>query len=151
MTENAARMIDAGCKTIATLALLFGGVWTYFTWADATAQEARKPFLEHRLEIYIDTVRAVSTIATTNDSQEGDKARAQFWVQYHGPMLLVQKPETATAMEEIAECLRQRCAETKLRSLLPDLVSAFQKSIREEWKVQLAPGNGKFLPDEKPQ
>jgi hypothetical protein len=111
MTDNAPRTIDAGCKIIATLVFLFGGVWTYFTWVDATAQEARKPFLEHRLQIYIETVRAVSTIATTNDSQKGYEARAQFWIQYHGPMLLVQKPEKAKAIDEIADCLRQHCNE----------------------------------------
>ena len=79
--------------------------------------------------------------------QKGEEARAQFWVLYHGPMLLVQTPETANAMNNIADCLRKHCNEVQLRNLAQPLVAACQKSIEEEWRVTLAPGKAEFFPD----
>src|SRR5579864_4102035 len=122
MTEETARAIDGWCKIAATIGLVAGGCWTYVTWVKSATQEAQRPFFERRLEIYVETVSAVSTIATTNDPQTtGKDARAKFWTLYHGPMSLVQSPDMENAMDAIAKCLRKHCKEDDIRSLIPDL------------------------------
>jgi hypothetical protein len=70
MNESQARLVDALCKVVATIALVTGGGWTLYTYFNAraleartTAIEARKPFLAKRFEVYGQIVDLVSKIA----------------------------------------------------------------------------------------
>jgi len=70
MTESQARLVDALCKIIATIALVVGGGWTLYTYFNARASEAqtaaieaRRPFLAKRLEVYGQIVDPSSKLA----------------------------------------------------------------------------------------
>lgn len=141
MTDAQARTVDVVCKIIATIGFVLGGLWTYGTYLQSSRSQAKAPFLERRLETYIETLKAVSDMATAPNEQVKTTARAKFWELYHGPMPLVETVEVNTPMDAIADCLRSHeCdKEAPLRALAPPLIKACKESIEKEWHVTLSP------------
>jgi len=151
MTEDQSRTVDALCKIVATIALLVGGAWTVYTYFNAraaeaatTAIEARKPFLDRRLQTYLDVIQTVSLMATkSTGTDERRTATERFWALYHGPMVLVQNEKVQAEMETIAKCVRSHeCdKESKLWTLMPPFITACRDSIAKGWGVDLSMKN----------
>jgi hypothetical protein len=151
MTEDQSRMVDALCKIVATIGLLLGGAWTLYTYFNARAAEAKtaiieakKPFLDRRLQTYLDVIQTVSIMATKDkETDERRTATAKFWALYHGPTVLVQTKEVQAAMDAIAQCVRsQKCdREAELWLLMPPLIRACRDSIARSWDVDLSTNN----------
>jgi hypothetical protein len=139
------------CKIVATVGIIGGALWTYVTWVRNTTNEAKKPFLEQRLQTYIGTLQAVANMASAPDEKTKAVGRQKFWEFYHGAMALVETKEVALQMDAIAECLRSKeCIKEKpVRALLPGLILACKKSVENEWKVTLGSSNTDLWPSEQ--
>jgi hypothetical protein len=167
ITEEQANFWDSFCKVIGLIGLLLGGVWTVGTYLDnkATAdtladhnrleaartasREARKPFLDKKLELYTQAAKIVATIGTadTNTRQEAVK---EFWVLHWGDLAIVEDSDVQASMEDVAKCLRQRpqCNAAQIRTLGKALTRDLKKSISRDWDVSLAPDTSRTEPPE---
>jgi hypothetical protein len=139
MNEGFARTIEVICKLIGVVALGSSALYAGYTYVSNAVRESKQPFLNQRLIVYLATNETTATIATTTDTKELVEAKATFWKFYWGKMGVSEDRGVQTAMENIADCLRRRCSQRDVRSLLPDLISATRTSIRSSWDVVLSP------------
>src|SRR5882762_5885609 len=120
LSEDEARGLDAIYKGVGILALVLGAGWTltqYFLHRaeerETSAIEARKPFLEKRLQVYDELVVAAATIASSDDENEVKKAKRQFAVLTTGPVRVFEDLLVAKAAEDFRKCVdySNRCQE----------------------------------------
>lgn len=165
MNEEQANFWDSFCKIVGVVGLLLGGFWTVGTYFDnkATAdkladhnrqdaartasREARKPFLDKKLELYTQAARVIATIGT-GDSKTRQEAVKEFWILHWGELAIVEDPAVQTSMEAVAICLRQRpqCTGKQIRSLGAALTHNSKESISRDWDVLLAPDTSRTAP-----
>jgi hypothetical protein len=139
--EAQARTIDTICKIATAFALVVGGSFTAYSYVtNRTAQtksaviEAKKPYLERRLEFYLDTTTTVATIATGNADQVS-KAKEHFSQLFWGPLGVVATPDVSYQMTVINECLEagRNCTNAKLKALVQELGRLCGNSMAAEW------------------
>jgi hypothetical protein len=106
-------LIDAlkksfGAKTAAQLVivLIVGAIfWQLYLYVDGINRESKKPFLQARLTYCQEIVSLVSQIAITSPGDTRQKAIDQFWLYYHGRLVLVETRELESAMINFAKAL----------------------------------------------
>jgi len=100
---------------------------------ETAEREFMKPWLESQREIYIQTLTAVATIANSQSEETVAKAKDAFWVQYYGPMILVEPPEVVKVMKAIRKCLKTgtKCGSDKLNGYSLALATVLAKSMGE--------------------
>ena len=144
--EGGARNVDAGLKFVTILAILCGGIQYLVTRADQlrTQQiEAKKPFLEKRLEFYVEVTRATATIAVSKNPEEVEGAKEKFWISYWGPMLVLEDPKVHEAMDKFARCLQDGSKCTwSLEVLSRELALAASVSVGNQWQIGPNPPTG---------
>jgi leucyl aminopeptidase (aminopeptidase T) len=105
---------------------------------DTAQRDFMKPLLEKQLSLYFEASSAASTIATTIDSSEREKATNTFWRLYYGPLVIVENKEVSNAMQSFAKCLSREdsCsrAEMSNRSLI--LASKLQEAMLKSWNLK---------------
>lgn len=102
--------------TISSLLAVLTFAWGIYTYQDraekqlaaqkADAQrtaetrriEATLPYLNKQLQLYIEATKVTTTIATSTDSQEVEKATKRFHELYWGELALVERDAVAKAM-----------------------------------------------------
>ena len=155
MDEGQARFWDSFCKVVGMIGIILGGGWTVVTYlqnakiaAEAAAREAQKPFLDKRLELYIQAVSSVATIGTSSNPKDIAEAKINFWNLNWGPLALVEDEEVQNKMDAVAQCLRKKpqCEAKEIRELAENLAHSCKKSISSEWGVTLAPGKPTIEP-----
>ena len=104
LSEDEARGLDAIYNGLGILALVLGAGWTltqYFLHRaeerETSSIEARKPFLEKRLQAYNELVLAAATIASSDDGDEVKKAKKQFAILTSGPVRVFEDLQVAKA------------------------------------------------------
>jgi len=141
--ETGARTIDAILK-FATLLAIFAGVIQYIINRKDQLRtqeiEAKKPFLEKRLEFYIEATRATATIATSKNPDDIAGAKEKFWILYWGPMLVLEDPKVHKSMNNYAVCMEDpsKC-KVPLRELSRELALAASISVGNQWNLVPAP------------
>jgi len=125
---------------VVTLLAIFSDVIQYITnRADQLRTQeiqAKKPFLEKRLEFYIEATRATATIATSKNPDDIAGAREKFWILYWGPMLVLEDPKVHESMNHYAACMEDasKC-KAPLRELSRQLALAASVSVGNQWNV----------------
>jgi hypothetical protein len=144
LSEDEARGLDAIYKGVGILALVLGAGWTltqYFLHRaeerETAAIEARKPFLEKRLQVYDELVVAAATIASSGDGDEVKKAKKQFVILISGPVKVFEDQEVAKAAEDFRKCVGfyNQCQELPASVWAERLASACRVSIGEGWGI----------------
>jgi hypothetical protein len=147
LTEDEARGLDAIYKGVGVLAIVLGGAWTlteHFLHRaeerETASIEARKPFLEKRLQVYSDLVLAASTISGSDDRNEVEKAKKQFRALNSGILFVFEDGEVARTVRNFATCMDDsgKCG-MPINVIVQNLALACRKSIGEEWGVRPNP------------
>jgi hypothetical protein len=142
LNEDEARGFDAIIKAVGVIALIAGGAWTltqYFLHRaeerQTAAVEARKPFLERRLQVYSDIVQMAATIANGDDLKEVEKAKGQFAILSLGPLTMFGESEVRAATAAFAGCLREstKCDKGVIASRAASVAVACRRSLGEGW------------------
>jgi len=135
------KTIDAVAKIITAIAVICGGAFaTYQYFSNREYQlttariEAQKPFLDKRLQLYLDATTAAATIATSKNESEVEKAKEQFWKLYLGPMIVVQDPTVENPMRQFADCLQdsKKC-DAPIAELARGLAQTCNRSLTRDW------------------
>jgi hypothetical protein len=144
MGEETARLIDAACKILATVGLVFGGGWTLITFligrkdqARTEEIEAKKPFNEKRMERYISAVNAAATIAANPNPVFREQAQAEFWTLYWGDLALFEDARVEAAMVEFGRRLKAGLGDD-LKGCALTLAHACRDSLAESWSIDLS-------------
>lgn len=143
LTEDEARGLDAIYKGVGILALVLGAAWTltqYFLHRaeerETATIEARRPFLEKRLQVYGDLVLTAGTIASSDDADEVKKAKKQLDTLSSGLLIVFEEPDVRTARVEFLKCANDSGCSGQamvLRSLAAKLAVTCRNSIGEGW------------------
>jgi hypothetical protein len=159
MTESTAQSIDAWCKIATAAALIIAGGWTLITYlttrrdaAQTALIEARKPFLDKRLELYMVAASAAATVASLHATPaEVEAAKDRCWNLYYGPLALVEDVPVEQAMMEFAACIVTTvgtpppCSAPELRDRSLALAHSCRDSIAANWNVKLSNSDLKEL------
>jgi hypothetical protein len=140
-SEPWARTIDAVAKIITAIAVICGvafASYQYFSNREyqlTTARiEAQKPFLDKRLQMYIDATTAAAIIATSKNEPEVKKAKEEFWKLYLGPMIVVQDPTVENPMRRFADCLQDsKNCDAPIAELARSLAQSCNRSLTRDW------------------
>lgn len=72
------------------------GIWQFYEDSSrraANAQfEARKPFLIKQMELCFHATEVASTLASSTNLEDWQRAKEKFWMLYWGPLSVVEKP-----------------------------------------------------------
>jgi hypothetical protein len=113
-----------------------------------SSMEARKPFLDQQLKLYMEATRTTSVIANCRieGNPERVAAEARFFELYWGQLALVESVEVEKAMVDFQRAIvvpprseAERRDEQKILQHLSFAVAhACRNSIAQSWKVGLA-------------
>ena len=145
MTEDSYRAWDTWLKVVGIVGIAIGGIFTYWQYFDGVQRqertaliEAKKPFFEHRQELYAEAVKAVAVLTTSTDTKALADAEASFWNLYWGPLATVETERVAKIMVEFGACLRERSCEPRQRQQLSlTLAETIREESAEAWDVLL--------------
>jgi hypothetical protein len=158
MTEKTFRLIDLFIKASGPLLVLAGiviGLDQYNTnleedritqaarYKNILTQakiDARKPFLEAQLSLYLDVTNITAGIAQSLDEDAIDR----FWQLYKGSLVLVENKAVEQAMAEFGKILREESlTDDKRKNLLGlkaiEIAKACRESVKTSWDVALEP------------
>lgn len=151
LSEEWTRTVDALVKIVGVLAIVVGGGWTVYQYFQnrnaqlAEQQEARqqqrlnelfeerRPFLQERLELYLEIASAVGTITTSKNQSAVAKAKESFSALYSGPVRLVASLKEEAAMDRFAVCLEKTTCQSQLKTIGDGLTSSLYQAISGDW------------------
>src|SRR5208337_47560 len=142
LDDGWARTIDAFAKLLTAAAIIIGGGWTLIQYnlnrADQVRTqkiEASKPFLEKRLEFYIQLSTATATIATSKNQAVVAHAKEKFWLLYSGPLLVLEEPGLQVGVHAYADCLEDtpKCNGLPVTQLSHNLAVLAGNSVGNQW------------------
>jgi hypothetical protein len=93
---------DFWLKTLALLGGIIAAVSGYITYTDTKEKEFYTTYWNKKLEFFIETSKAASTMATTTDIDQFYSARADYWELFYGRLSLVEGDAVKKAMMEFA-------------------------------------------------
>jgi hypothetical protein len=136
---------ESTLRLIQGLAIIFGGLWTLgvFTYGRidlvrARSIEARKPFLQMRLQYYAEAALVASVIATSVDTESVNKAVARFWELYWGHLALFEDKHVESAMVDFKNVLVRAHTQVELQNSALALAHACRNSLAKMWSVELS-------------
>jgi hypothetical protein len=158
MTEETFRRMDLFIKASGPLLVLVGivvGVHQYKTNLEEDRKtqvvrheniitqakiDARKPFFEMQLSVYLEVTNVTARIARSLNK----KAIDRFWELYKGPMILVENKAVEKAMVEFGNFLKMKgITEEELKRQLGlraiEIAKECRKSLKTSWDVVLEP------------
>ncbi len=104
---------------------------------DTAQRDFMKPLLEKQLSLYFEASSAVSTIATTADSSEREKATNTFWHLYYGPLVIVETEKVSGAMKRFGKCLGEdSCSKDEMNKRSLALATALQEAMLKSWNLK---------------
>lgn len=131
--QRAALVIKAVTAAVVVLGAV-AGVWKYFDTAERTF---RQPYWERQVSLYFEATSAAAVLASSEDEEKLEDARATFWRLYWGPLALVEDVSVARAMKRFGDCLSQGCTRQRIQHLSLDLAHACRYSLGESWDLEL--------------
>jgi hypothetical protein len=160
MTEESRNRIELFIKAIGPLLVLAGLVFgviqfqttaeldrearenQYIQTLEEAQREAKKPFYEEQLALYLEATNVTSRIAVPLNEDDKRRAIVRFWQLYWGQLALVESPEVASAMVAFKEVLQdtslsEEIREKELKKHTINLARKCRDSLRESWNVEL--------------
>jgi hypothetical protein len=105
-------------------------------------REAKKPFYEQQLSLYLEATNVASRISDPISADDRKAAIVRFWQLYWGPLALVESLEVEQAMVHFKDVLQnaeltdsQRIAELHLATI--NLAHKCRVSLKKSWDVDL--------------
>lgn len=141
INEVWARTIDCYIKLATAIALIVGGGWTAYRYFEDRQEqimtqraEAAKPFMQKRLELYVEATSAMATIATSKDEKQVASAREKFLILYHGPLrLLTGRLEARQPLAEFDECIETGKCGKSLKELADAFANELYLELQHDW------------------
>jgi len=131
ISEAWSRTIDSWTKIVTAGVIFFGAIIALVQYLDHKEEqtaiqriESTKPLLEQRLAVYMEATTVVSTIATSTDKIEVEKAKERFWVLYHGPIRAIGDFQVMASMQQFGNCFQNSACKS-----LPELSDRFADSV----------------------
>lgn len=105
---------------------------------DTAQRDFMKPLLEKQLSLYFEASSAVSTIASTTDASEREKATNTFWRLYYGPLVVVETKKVSGAMERFGNCLtgEESCSKNEINNRSLALATTLQEALLKSWNLK---------------
>jgi hypothetical protein len=94
-----------------------------------------KPWLDNQREIYLQALTAASIVANSDNPDEVANATEEFWVLYHGKMILFETGDVEKAMIAFGGCIKNACDRARLDTQLHQLASAMAGSMSATAKM----------------
>jgi hypothetical protein len=105
-------------------------------------REAKKPFYEEQLALYLEATNVASRISAPLSEDDEKAAIVRFWQLYWGQLALVESQDVARAMMAFKDVLEDttltredRAAQLKRKTI--DLARQCRESLKESWDVEL--------------
>jgi hypothetical protein len=130
-------------KELAPIAAIIVFGWGVYQYHRSNELTFRRPYWEKLLALYIEATSTVSVLATCNKKEEWEKARAEFWRLYFGPLCLVENKDVESQMVKISKILNNASFESKdnyfdqLKQASLRLSVACRNSIRTDWQIPM--------------
>lgn len=139
--------------TISSLLAVLTFAWGIYTYQDRAKQqlvaqkvdaqrtaetrriEATLPYLNKQLQLYIEATKVTTTIATSTDIQEIEKATKRFNELYWGELALVERDAVAKAMIVFRNALNANKEQDALAPLALKLAHACRDELAESWRT----------------
>ena len=99
MESDSYKVWELALKALTILGAITAAVWAYHTYTDTKEKEFYSVFWNKKLELFLETSAAASTMATTDSIDEFNKARTEYWELFFGRLSLVEGPAVKKAME----------------------------------------------------
>ena len=151
MAEKEANNLDSILKLIQVLSVVVGAVISILSFNNARVKEAEarksdfekrqieaaKPLLELRQKRYMETIEAVSVLATPDKHtpQELDKARKRFEELYWGELSMVEEKGVEAAMVRVRQSLDSGSA-SEIQKSTYNLSHILRDSLLKSWGVE---------------
>lgn len=121
--------------------IVFGwGVYQYYRSNELTF---RRPYWEKLLTLYIEATSNASILATSNNKEDWEKAKNNFWKVYFGPLCLVENTDVEAEMVKIGKILKTASFDSidkyrdQLQTASLNLAYACRNSIRTDWQIPM--------------
>lgn len=149
MTEESRNRPELVIKAVGPLLVLAGlifGVIQFQATAkldrEAAQRDAKKPFYEQQLALYLEATDVTSKISAPFSEDDKRAAVLRFWQLYWGQLALVESPEVASAMVSfknvlVDTTLTDEERATLLRDKTISLAHKCRNSLKESWNVEL--------------
>ena len=100
-------------------------------------REFMKPWLENQREIYSQALTAAVTVANTDELDESKSASSDFWMLYHGNMVLVETKSVSGAMVKLGHCFdgSETCDKPEMNKRCHALATAMAESLAATSKM----------------
>lgn len=99
METDAYRVSELAVKGVTLIGAIVAAVWGYHTYTDTKEKEFYSVFWNKKLELFLETSAAASTMATTASIEEFNNARIKYWELFYGRLSLVEGQAVKHAME----------------------------------------------------
>ena len=86
-------------KTLTLIGVVIGAIWAYFTYTDTKQKEFYTTYWNTKLELFLETSKAASQVATATSVEDFNKARDKYWELFYGPLSLVEGDGVKKAMQ----------------------------------------------------
>ena len=93
-------LIKLGVPTAVAVAALVVGFVQYIA---TSSLSARQPFLEKQTELCLRASEHAARLASTQDREQWEKSREEFWMLYYGPLAVVEEPGTKGGVVEMMD------------------------------------------------
>lgn len=107
------KSLELWIKTLTLVGVVIGGIWAAVTYVDIKEKEYYAEFWNKKMELFLRTSKAASTMAITNDLQEFNDARDDFWELYYGELSLVEGACVKKAMIVFSDCVPKKSIKDK--------------------------------------
>ncbi|MBW2741287.1 MAG: hypothetical protein JRE64_21145 [Deltaproteobacteria bacterium] len=125
-------------KTLALVGVLVGAIWGYFTYIDTKEKEFYTFYWNKKLELFLETSKATSQMATTESLDEFRQARSKYWELFFGRLSLVEGDPVKKAMQVFALLVpsesEPKLPRKELKQPAYILTIALKKELLRSWK-----------------
>ena len=111
LNENSYRFWDLVLKAASAIGFIVAALFSYHQYLDTAMREARKPFLEKRLQLCLEAADSAATIATSPKPDDVATAVVTLDRLYWGSMAIVDNQPIASAMKNFHDAIKTRVPE----------------------------------------
>jgi hypothetical protein len=99
MDESLYRVFNVTLQSFTIIGVIIAAVWAYHTYTDTKEKEFYSTFWNAKLNLFLETSAAASTMATTESIEDFNEARTKYRELFFGRLSLVEGQSTKQAME----------------------------------------------------
>ncbi|GGO80900.1 hypothetical protein GCM10011348_18660 [Marinobacterium nitratireducens] len=105
MKSDPYKTMDLSIKGLTLVGALIAAIWAYHTYTDTKEKEFYTTFWNTKLQMFLETSAAASTMATTESIEDFYKARTRYQELFFGRLSLVEGDSVKKAMIEFSSLI----------------------------------------------